>query len=287
MPLTDEQRQALRAKAASARPQSKLPDTTREFLPDEKDLAQSGLPVNVSRETSEPIVGQPEHPAMTEETDTEQERYYSRADQEADLSLADYWDEESRRRAAIPRSVEVSDIPWNDPNTFHDDDMNADIRALTVPMSTAIVERFAIPENADEDMVYEISEMLYTYVGVVPVHLAKHTNKWLKVIGCVVQPLEGDVINERSGEVTHVKWNRPLFKLDRVDQDTGRNVVIYGGGLRGLQLARHFNEIAAHFGRPVGDWKRPRMLYIETETRGNAHVMYGFSHRACTDEEMK
>lgn len=269
MPLTDEQRQALREKAASAKTQSKLP------------------PSDVSRETPEPIVGQPEHPAMKEEKDTEQERYYSRADQEADQSLADYWEEESKRRAAAPHQVDLDDVPWDGTSTFHDEDMNADVRSLTVPMNTSIVERFSIPESADEDTVYAISEMLYTYVGSVPAHIAKYTNKWLKVVGCVVQPLEGDVVNERTGEVSHVKWNRPLFKLDRIDQDTGRNVVIYGGGLRGLQLARHFNEIAFHFGRSVGDWKRPRMLYIETEQRGNAHVMYGFTHRACTDEEMK
>lgn len=271
MPLTDEQRKALREKTANAKTQAKLP-------------------ADVSRETSEPIVGQQEHPTMTEERDAElfpdQERYYSRADEMSDRATADYYEEEAKRRAATP-SIEVSDIPWNDSPVFHDEDMGADVRSLVVPMNTAIVERFAIPADADEETVYEVSQMLYTYIGVVPVHIAKFTNKWLKVVGCVVQPLEGDVINERSGEVTHVKWNRPLFKLDRVDQDTGRNVVIYGGGLRGLQLARHFNEIAAHFGRPVGDWKRPRMLYIETETRGNAHVMYGFSHRACTDEEMK
>jgi hypothetical protein len=178
----------------------------------------------------------------------------------------------------------LDDIPWDAKQPFHDAEVGT-IKSLVPMNEQAIVEGFIIPPGMDEEKVLDLSAAIYTYIGPIPVHIGRYTNKWFKVLGCCVQPLEGDVINEHTGQVEHIKWERPLFKLDKIDPDTGENIIAYGGGIRGLQIARHFNTISGQFGWTVGDFKRPRMFYVQQENRENAHVMYGFRHRACVEGE--
>lgn len=326
MTLTDDQKQALRARAASAKVQSKLKDSHAGEIGwyDENDVWHDGLKpldedvshetfddgegayarleetqtkaflhaggIRSSKDAGEHVpVGPIEYPPPVpeEESGGLEQAYYSRADEERDLATADYYDQKAREqsKSGNVEQMSVDDIPWNGGQPFQDAEVGT-ITSLVPLNEQAIVEGFTIPPGMDEDQVLDLSSRIYTYIGPIPVHIGRYTNKWFKVLGCCVQPLEGDVVNERTGEVEHIKWERPLFKLDKVDPDTGENIIAYGGGIRGLQIARHFNAISGQFGWTVGDFKRPRMFYVQQENRENAHVMYGFRHRACTEEEL-
>ncbi len=274
MPISEEQKQALRQRAANAKTQSKL-------KPDERGMdiisvpfedTEKGFSTDVSRETQPPYEMTTETIPGTAGATFEPLPEYGSPASEPYLRV----DEEDK---------DIDEISWNGQQPFQDAEVGT-IKSLVPLNEQAIVEGFTIPPGMDEEKVLDLSSAIYTYIGPVPLHISRYTNKWFKVLGCCVQPLEGDVINETTGEVEHIKWERPLFKLDKIDPDTGENIVAYGGGTRGLQIARHFNAISTQFGWTVGDFKRPRMFYVQMENRENAHVMYGFRHRACTDEEL-
>lgn len=121
-----------------------------------------------------------------------------------------------------------------------------------------------------------LAEMVFSYVGQTPRDLVKYTGRWIKCLGCVIAPVEAEVpeIDRESGEVLMrpLQWDIPMFKLDVIDDETGMNVVIAGGGVKGKQFARTMNALYG-----PGDWDKPKEIFITQEERRGINRQTGDS----------
>jgi hypothetical protein len=242
---------------------------------------------NVSHETPERKervdvpVGVPEHPNPVLEEDREEpERQYTSVDAKGDAALNDYYEnlvpkesgnstfEASEQKHGA--ELEVDDIAWDEDGSPYD--IATANLSITAP---SILENLVIPANMPEEEKEKLSEQAFSYIGDVPVHISRYTNRWIKCLGVAAVPLAGNVIDQKTGETEWKEWVRPLFKLDKIDPDTGEYIIAYGGGQNGLKFVRFWNSLT---GKP-GDWKKPRWIFVRMETRENQHILYHFRHR--------
>lgn len=243
MTLSAEQKQALREKAASAKTQSKLPGNTPPAVLEALEQIEQAEQ-DVLRET------------------------YLRIPTEGVDMLAD------ERVGEFEESPTVDDVPW-------DVDTPSSNRSLTIrPIETpAIVEGFRVEDNMTLEQVEDLTEQVYTYIGVEPRHIGQYTGRKLRMIGSVAVPLEGEVTDKPTGEVHYVKWVQPRFKLASIDDVTGEHVILYGGGKNGLAFVRLMTSLYG-----PGDWRTPKEVTVTMQVRDNAHVLYHFMHKRVKDE---
>lgn len=125
--------------------------------------------------------------------------------------------------------------------------------------------------NLSSDQKADVLESVYSYTGVTPRDFAKYVNKWTELLGCCVAPIE--TTNEDTGEIR--RFDVPLFKVNKIDEDTGQNVILSGGGRAGKQFAQNMNNL---FG--VGDFGRTIYMWVTQEERkgqdGEPRRMYRF-----------
>lgn len=242
MPLSDEQRRALKNRAHQG------PTTLDEIA---KDAVQN------YEEQFEP------EQAVSRETVTEQDKQYPP-------------DEEIRAYVRGQREIEhIVDIPPED------------ARAIAEYEPAPLVRGLVIPEQATQEQKERIVEMIFSYIGVTPRAIDAYCGRWLKCIGAVVAPLSGEVevLDEYTNEVKlqTIQWDSPMFKLDSIDDITGLNVVIAGGGASGKKFAHAMTQL---FG--PGDWKTPMLIFISQEARQGVNKrtgeleprrLYRFAHR--------
>ena len=161
-----------------------------------------------------------------------------------------------------------------------------DAKALSEYEPQPLVRGLVIPENATQEQKEAILEMVFSYIGVTPRAIDAYCGRWLKCLGAVVAPLSGEVeVIDDIGEVKiqTIQWDSPMFKLDAIDDITGMNVIIAGGGASGKKFA---HAMTALFG--PGDWKQPVLVFISQEQRQGINRrsgqleprrLYRFAHR--------
>lgn len=245
MTLTQEQRQALREKAASAKTQSKLQQPIDdeavydrlEEVRTKAELQSAGI--NASRET------------------------YPRIPTEGVDMLAD------ERVGEFEKSPTVDDIPW-------DGSQALTVSTIDVPV---FVEGFRT-HGLTVEQIEDAAENLQTYLNVKVRHVSEFIGRELRVIGCANVPLEGNVTDRNTGEVAWMKWVQPRWKLAAKDEMTGQHVVLHGGGSEALRLVRLFTALYG-----PGDWKQPKKVTFTMETRDNGHILYHISHWRIRDVE--
>ena len=204
MTLSQEQRQALREKTASAKTQSKLKvphdgeigwyDSTGQWHEGLKPLDE-----NVSRETL-PEYGSPES--------------------------------EPYLRNEPEESPTVDDIPW-------DGSQALTVSTIDVPV---FVEGFRT-HGLTVEQIEDAAENLQTYLNVKVRHVSEFIGRELKVIGCANVPLEGNVTDRQTGDVKWMSWVQPRWKLAAKDEMTGQHIVLHGGGSEALRLVRLFTAL--------------------------------------------
>ena len=233
---------------------------------------------------------------VSRETPQEEEHSYTRADEQKDIANGAYYNQLAQEQLSqIEQEAyndvdpdeleEVESIPWQS-----DSSQLSSMLAPIEPMQ--LVRGFTVKPGMTPEQLEDLSEMIHTYIGVIPRKIGNYAGRWVRVIGCVVQPTSGmkNIVNRETGEVTQqfLKWDIPLFKLASIDQDTGMHIVMSGGGRYGLQFAM---EMTALFG--PGDWKHPRMVFVSQEERTGVDEyghegprrMYRFNHRRPTSED--
>lgn len=265
MTLTEEQRAALRARRQAKIAPAQEPEQEPEQELEQEIRAQDDI----------------EHTRNGYGADVERQQALERIAQEYEQ---EYESEEY---------LDAQDIPlvgWEGKVNF--DSGLASMLAPTPVQPMQLVRGFAVKPGMTPEQLEDLSEMIHTYIGVIPRRIGNYAGRWVKVIGCVVQPVAGtkNTANRLTGEVEKVnlQWDVPLFKLASVDQDTGMHIVVAGGGRYGLQFAM---EMTALFG--PGDWKHPRMMFVSQEERTgidedgkeSPRRMYRFNHRRPTSED--
>lgn len=120
--------------------------------------------------------------------------------------------------------------------------------------------------TADSNYLDDVLEMRQSYLGVKPRKAGDFVGRWITCLGCMVIPMERskEVIDKETGEVIQKKlrWNAVLFKLDKIDDETGMNVIMSGGGQSVMELAMLY----AIRGK-IGDWDAPREIFVSQEER--------------------
>jgi hypothetical protein len=253
MPITDEQKARLRARAATARVQDqpKVVDTPEETAEAVREFHEQDQEV---AEVSGDVVELDEQPT-----------YFSRSEEMALQAEAAYYDalaqgiDEGAHSAAPIASYDGS-LPI--------------VHGLTITPTMTIEERESV------------TEVIFSYVGAIPRKVDSYTGRWLRCLGCVLMPVEGDVTRRDDEGVIatrHMKWDVPLFKLASIDDETQMNVIISGGGRYGFIFAKTLTDL---FG--PGDWATPKEILISQEARegvnpktGNKEPrrMYRFAYR--------
>ena len=259
MTLTEQQKQALREKTASAKVQSKLPkyDSQEPTIgtPEEAyELSQAQAAADDALEY------------VSRETLLDEKQPYTRADEQRDLATADYYDQVAREQASSPVAT-VDDIPW-DGNTA------LAVSTIDVPV---FVEGFRT-HGLSIEQIEDAAENLQTYLNVKVRHVSEFIGRELKVIGSANVPLEGNVTDRNTGKVAWMKWVQPRWKLAAKDEMTGQHVVLHGGGTEALRLVRLFTALYG-----PGDWKQPKKVTFTMETRDNGHILYHISHWRITN----
>src|SRR5438270_10450896 len=143
-------------------------------------------------------------------------------------------------------------------------------------MEAPLVKGLTIPEQLSQDEKEAIMEMVFSYLGAPPRKIDQYTGRWMRCLGCVVAPITADVttVDRHTGDIVTktMSWDAPLFKMEAIDDVTGMNIVLTGGGRYGLKFATAMSNTLG-----VGDWKASRDIFISQEGRTGINQRTGES----------